>query len=169
MIANRSLRIVVAIAVTALGCTQDFGVFEPHDASTSDGSPSDGGSDAVAPPDAAPDAPPPGDGGALMFTCNGGSSVADCSQCSGNPQPCVYCRQGNPSNLAGRCTTMNGSCFQGAPSGYSLCSCTNASTCPEAYQVCRNQTCRTCSDSSNNDGLTCQGGGTCDHVDGGCI
>lgn len=147
-----------------VGCTQDFGVFEP------DGAASDGG-DATTPTDGASgDASvneAGGDGGALSFTC-GGDAVGDCSQCSGMPQPCVYCEQGNAASLAGRCVAMNGSCFIGAPSGYTLCSCTAASSCPESFQVCRNKTCRTCSDSNNNGGLTCQSGGTCNDQDGGC-
>lgn len=154
-------------AALLFGCTQDFGVFEP-DGSTADataGDAADGGADAAkdsAPIDATVEA------GTLTFAC-GNQTVSDCAQCNGFPEPCVYCQQGNPSVLAGRCTTMSGSCFQGAPNGFALCTCSNASTCPEGYQVCRNQTCRTCSDSTNNNGLTCKNGGSCNNLDGGCI
>ena len=153
------------------GCTQDFGVFEPDsapsDATASDAA--DAGADVAtdsAPTDSAVDAPV--EAGSLTFAC-GNQTVADCTQCNGFPEPCVYCQQGKPSVLAGRCTTTNGSCFQGAPNGFALCTCNDASTCPEGYEVCRNQTCRTCSDSNSNNGLTCKSGGTCNNLDGGCI
>jgi hypothetical protein len=138
------------------GCTQDF------DAFLGDAGASDGTTDA--PVDAGKDASPPQDSG-LTFAC-GTQTVGSCAQCSGMPEPCVYC--GAASALAGKCVAQGTSCFTGAPSGFALCSCQNASTCPESYQVCRNGFCRTCGDSLNNAGLSCKGGGSCNVADGGC-
>ena len=151
-------------AFTLVACTQDFNVFE-GDASSSGDATTDSSSDA--PADASSDAPQEtsgGDGG-LVFQCNT-STVADCSQCSGATQPCVYCS--GPS-LAGRCVAQGTSCFNGAPVGFTLCSCASATTCPEGYEVCRNGACRTCTDSFNNTGLQCKSGGTCHPADGGCF
>jgi hypothetical protein len=144
-------------AFTLVACTQDFNVFE-GDGSTSGDATSEAASDS-GPADSGG-----GDGG-LVFQCNTGT-VSDCSQCSGAPQPCVYCS--GPS-LAGRCVAQGTSCFNGAPSGYTFCGCASASSCPESYQVCRNGSCRTCSDSLNNTSLQCKGGGTCHPADGGCF
>jgi hypothetical protein len=160
---------LAAAALVVGACTQDFGVFDPKTADAG----SDGGADATSPPDAAADAgtdaAPPTEAGALTFSC-GPNNVSDCSQCAGFTQPCVYCQFGNPSVLAGRCVGFHQSCFQGTPNGFGFCQCNNtASTCPESYQVCHNGSCRTCSDSNTNDGLTCQSGGTCDYADGGCL
>ncbi len=155
---------ILLLSLTVTGCTQDFNVFA-GDASFSADATSDASSDATT-FDTGNDAVAT-DGGPLVFQCNG-NPVSDCSQCSGSPMPCVYCAtQG--SSLAGRCTQLGSSCFNGAPNGYQLCSCQNSSTCPEGYDVCRNGSCRTCAESTNNNGLTCQGGGKCNPADGGCI
>ncbi len=111
--------------------------------------------------------------GNLVFACGtDGGTVTDCAQCTGATQPCVYCEIGDASVHAGECRTFGSSCnFNPTPpTGFAGCTCFNdASACPESYQVCRNATCRTCSDSTNNNGLKCENGGTCDNVDGGCI
>jgi len=169
MSSRASLRLSALAVLAVAACTQDFGVFEP------DGAAGDGGTDAassdaaedVATQDAAQDSGAT-EAGALAFACGTGT-VSDCSQCNGMPQPCVYCKQGDATSLAGRCTTAGTSCAFGAPSGYGECTCANsASSCPESYEVCRFGSCRTCSDSNTNDGLTCQNGGKCDSQDGGC-
>ncbi len=116
---------------------------------------------------------PDGSSTGLSFSCgNDGGTVTDCAQCTGATQPCVYCEIVDASVHAGECRPFGSSCnFNPTPpTGFAGCPCFNdASTCPESYQVCRNATCRTCSDSTNNNGLKCQSGGTCDNVDGGCI
>jgi hypothetical protein len=146
-------------ALALAGCTQDFNVFL-SDASTGGDATTDAPGN-----DSATDATPPQDAGPLTFTC-GTQTVADCSQCNGFFQPCVYC--GTGSALAGRCVQTGTSCTGGAPSGFASCTCTTASTCPESYEVCRNGSCRTCTDSFNNAGQACKGGGTCAPLDGGC-
>jgi hypothetical protein len=134
------------------------------------GAPDTGGGDGGVQPD--------GSSSGIAFQCGFGpdaGTVSDCSQCANNPEPCVYCQFGDASVMTGRCTQMNGSCFNISPNGYGFCPCAggDAGACPESYQVCRqfnNQFfCRTCSDSQNNNGLTCKSGGTCNNVDGGCI
>lgn len=141
-------------------CTQDFDAFL-GDASSSDGSSGDAAKDATPPQDGGG-----GDAGGLTFAC-GTQTVADCSQCSGMTQPCVYC--GSGSSLAGRCIQQGMSCTFNAPSGFQVCQCQTASSCPESFQVCRNGSCRTCTDSFNNTGQACKGGGTCSPFDGGCL
>jgi hypothetical protein len=141
------------------GCTQDFDAFlgdagGSNDATSDSPAPKDGGSDVVVVTDSG-----------VTFAC-GTQTVGSCAQCSGMPEPCVYC--GAASALAGKCVAQGMSCFSGAPSGFALCSCQSASTCPESYQVCRNGFCRTCADSLNNAGLSCKGGGSCNVADGGC-
>jgi hypothetical protein len=154
------MRCLLLAAVLA-GCTQDFDAFLGDASSAADAT-------TDAPADAAKDAVSQDGGGdaGLAFAC-GSQTVADCSQCSGSPQPCVYC--GSGSSLAGRCVQQGTSCTFNAPSGFQVCPCQNASACPESYQVCRNGSCRTCSDSFNNTGQTCKGGGTCAPADGGCM
>ncbi|HSQ64446.1 MAG TPA: hypothetical protein VLM85_14580 [Polyangiaceae bacterium] len=176
----------------AQGCGGDT---SPADDGGSDGTtggdsnpppPQDSGGDVNPGDTGAPDTGPgdAGDGGVqpdgassnVSFRCAvDGGTVTDCSQCQGFPQPCVYCETADASTLTGQCRTMGTSCFQNAPQGYGACPCSagDASTCPESYQVCRSfannpYSCRTCSDSTNNNGLTCQNGGTCNNVDGGC-
>ena len=145
--------------------------------------PNDSGSDVITQNDTGAPDTGGGDGGTqpdgsssnVSFRCGIGpeaGTVSDCSQCQGFPEPCVYCGFQDASVMTGTCHVANGSCFQGAPNGFGLCPCNggDASTCPEAYQVCRQggnfYSCRTCSDSTNNGGLSCQGGGTC-HPDAG--
>jgi len=129
------------------------------------GAPDTGGGDGGVQPDSS--------SSGVAFRCGfDGGTVTDCSQCQGFPEPCVYCQFADASVMTGTCHVANGSCFQGAPTGFGLCPCAggDASTCPEPYEVCRQggnfYSCRTCSDSNNNAGLACQGGGTC-HPDAG--
>jgi hypothetical protein len=115
-----------------------------------------------------------------IYRCGNGpeaGTVSDCSQCQGNPEPCLYCGNGDASAHAGRCTTFGSSCLNGAPNGFGVCSCgTNtgdAAACPGAFQVCvDNQNngfdCHTCGDNGGDNGLACKGGGTCNNNDGGC-
>jgi len=150
-------------AAALAGCTQDFDAFL-GDASTGGDATTDAATDAAK--DAAQADTGGGDEGTLMFSC-GTQTVASCSQCNGFSQPCVYC--GASSTLAGRCIQQGSTCTGGAPNGFQSCSCANASACPESYQVCRMGFCRTCTDSTNNAGQSCKGGGTCVPLDGGCI
>jgi hypothetical protein len=150
-------------ALALSGCTQDFDAFL-GDASTSGDATNDTGSSDAAKDVVAQDTGG-GDAGGLTFAC-GTQNMSDCSQCTGMTQPCVYC--GSGSALAGRCVQQGTSCTFGAPNGFQVCQCQNASTCPESYQVCRNGSCRTCTDSFNNAGQTCKSGGTCAPNDGGC-
>jgi hypothetical protein len=151
----------VLFALLLSGCTQDFDAFL-GDASTGDATSTDSATDAAK--DVAQQDTGPVDAGPLTFGC-GTQTMSDCSQCNGFPQPCVYC--GANSALAGRCVQQGTSCTFGAPAGFQVCGCANASACPESYQVCRNGACRTCTDSVNNVGQSCKGGGTC-APDAGC-
>jgi hypothetical protein len=119
-----------------------------------------------------------GDGGAkdsgsgnVVLQCPDGGATTDCAQCTGAPQPCVYCDMNDASALQGVCTPMHQNCFQNIPNGFEDCRCMmDASTCPEGYQVCTvNDRCHTCSDQNGNDMLKCQNGGTCNYADGGCL
>ncbi len=111
----------------------------------------------------------PFEAGPLTFTC-GNSTVNDCSQCNGMPQPCVYCSNNNAAILAGACLPANQNCFNAAPNNFQDCNCNNPSACPESYQVCTGAgRCHTCEDNGTNNGLTCKSGGKCDAVDGGCF
>ena len=109
------------------------------------------------------------DSGIGTWKC-GATTVSDCAQCIGYTQPCVYCSNADASVLSGVCTLINTNCFNSLPNGYQDCACTDASTCPESYQVCSGQgRCHTCSDSQNNATLKCENGGTCSYPDGGCL
>lgn len=144
-------------------------VVQQGDGATGDGGTTTG--DATA-SDGATDGGTTTDGGGLAFRC-GTSTVTDCSQCPNATQPCVYCGFLDASVLRGVCTTLHQGCQNTIPQGFQDCPCPqDPSGCPEAYQVCSNSgggRCHTCSDDNNNDGLTCQNGGTCDAVDGGCL
>lgn len=152
------MRFLLFVAALS-GCTQDFDAFLGDASSPADATSTDAAKDAT---------PQDGSGGdaGLAFGC-GAQTIPDCSQCNGMTQPCVYCGAGN--SLAGKCIQQGTSCTFNAPSGFQVCSCQNASACPESYEVCRNGTCRTCTDSNNNAGQSCKGGGTCAPTDGGCI
>jgi hypothetical protein len=103
--------------------------------------------------------------GGVSFQC-GAMSVSSCAQCNNMSESCVYCGANNA--LTGRCVAPGMSCSFGAPAGFGPCNCTNASSCPESFQVCRTGTCRSCADSNFNAGQACKGGGTCNPTDGGC-
>jgi len=110
--------------------------------------------------------PPP----KIAFHC-GNATVTDCSQCANAPQPCVYCNTTNTTQLTGVCTQLHTNCVTIEPQGFGDCPCANddVSLCPEPYQIC-NQTnsCHTCSDATGNNGLACEGGGTCNPQTGTC-
>jgi len=142
-------------------CTQDFGVFEGDAAAVvdaadaladADGSIADVVSNDVVVKDAAPV-----EAATLTYQC-GTKTVADCSSCTNMPQPCVFC---GSSSLAGKCVQKGQSCTGGAPSGFSVCTCTSAANCPESFDVCNKNQCRTCGDSTSDNTLACKGGGTC--------
>jgi hypothetical protein len=104
----------------------------------------------------------------------GATTVTDCSQCTGYTQPCAYCNTLDASVVTGVCTQLNTSCFNNQiPQGYQDCNCADASDCIESYQVCvafgqGGGHCHTCTDGTGNNGLTCNGGGTCAPDAGGC-
>jgi len=107
----------------------------------------------------------------------GTAVVTDCSLCIGYTQGCAYCADNDASVLLGTCVEQGTGCGNGIPMGYNLCACTHdagAATCPEPYQVClpitvMNSVCDTCGAVTTTNGLTCENGGQCDAVDGGCL
>ncbi len=113
------------------------------------------------------------------WTC-GNTTVSDCSQCTGHTETCVYCNNQDASVLSGTCVQFGTGCGNGIPQGFNLCPCPKTdggvSACPEPDQVClvfgqQNQpgVCDTCGAVQQTNGLTCQSGGKCDAVDGGCL
>ena len=129
--------------------TQDTGT---GDSATGDGGGTDGG------------------GGTLTYVCDvDGGTVTSCAQCTGFPEPCAYCDTADASNVVGHCLQQGQNCGGGAPNNFGACGCgTDAGNCPESYQVCRAQGCRTCGESGNTDGLACKGGGSCTANTGTC-
>ena len=112
-----------------------------------------------------------GGGSNVLLRC-GDASVNDCTQCVGATQPCVYCGVADASAQTGVCTPMHTSCLNAIPNvNFQDCPCTDASTCPESYQVCTSNfgRCHTCSDSFTNNGLKCENGGTCSFDSGSCL
>jgi hypothetical protein len=169
----RHLLLLGSCMAPALGaCTQDFGIFEPDGSAdaTTDGIPTDASSDSRSDGtgnDATNDAPTD-TGGGLAFACGTGT-VSDCAQCSGMPEPCVYCEQTNAFVLAGVCEPEGMTCQGAAPNGFASCQCGfNPALCPEGYQVCHDNVCHTCADSLQDNGRACKGGGQCNAADGGC-
>ena len=145
--------------------------------------PPDSGNDATPPPDdsgtvdasdgSASDASDGGsaqDGGTTIATWQcGATTVSDCAQCTGFTQPCAYCNMQDASVVSGVCTLIHSNCLNSIPQGYQDCTCQDASTCPESYQVCTLQgRCHTCSDSTQNNTLKCENGGTCTPEAGTC-
>ena len=167
------LLVGVCLAPAIGACTQNFGIFEPDGGAdaTTDGTPppdasSDGAHDAS--DDGAITDAPTDTGGGLVFACGTGT-VSDCAQCSGMPEPCVYCEQTNAAVLAGVCEPEGMTCIGAAPNGFASCQCGfNPAPCPEGYQVCHDNVCQTCADSLQNNGHACKGGGQCNAADGGC-
>ena len=107
------------------------------------------------------------DTGIAQWTC-GSVKVSDCSQCTGFTQPCAYCNVQDASVLSGQCVQTGTNCFNNIPQGFQDCVCADASTCPEAFQICSAQgRCHTCTDSPQNNGLTCENKLTC-AADAGC-
>jgi hypothetical protein len=113
------------------------------------------------------------------WTC-GNATVSDCSQCIGHTQTCVYCNNQDASVVSGTCVQTGTGCGNGIPQGFNLCACPKGdggvSACPEPYQVClvfgqqqQQGVCDTCGAVQNTNGLTCENGGKCDAVDGGCL
>src|SRR5260221_3424352 len=112
------------LAVTfAFGCTQDFNVFL-GDAASDSGSGSDSAADSAA--DAARDSG--------LATCDAGIT-------------CVYCATTGTATTTA-CQTFHQTCSGGAPPGFTGCPCSSATSCPSADNVCRNNTCRPCGDST---------------------
>ncbi len=104
----------------------------------------------------------------------GNTTVTDCSLCIGHTQPCVFCETADASVLAGNCVQQGTGCFNGAPTGYQVCGCPSgdAGQCPWPDQVCvsfNGHFCLTCGEFNQTNGLTCENGGKCDAVDGGCL
>jgi hypothetical protein len=131
-----------------------------------DGSTTDGGTDGST--GDASDGATTIDTGIAMWTC-GSVKVSDCSQCTGFTQPCAYCNMQDASVLSGTCVQTGDNCFNSIPNGFQDCPCADASTCPEAFQVCTNQgRCHTCTDSVQNNGLKCENATTCQIDAGGC-
>jgi hypothetical protein len=110
------------------------------------------------------------DTGIAQWSC-GSVKVSDCSQCTGFTQPCAYCGVQDASALTGVCVQTGTNCLNAIPNqGVEDCVCTpgDASTCPEAFQVCTtNGRCHTCTDSTQNNGLKCENATTC-QADAGC-
>ncbi len=144
---------------------QDTGVEDnfvpPQDAGTGDAS------DASTAPDT-------GGNPITSWTC-GSTTVSDCAQCVGHTQTCVYCETNDASVLSGACVQLGTGCGGSIPQGFNLCPCPkDAGACPEPYLVCLQVTqqqsvCDTCGAVQTTNGLTCQNGGKCDAVDGGCL
>jgi hypothetical protein len=193
-----SLGVGAVTVAYACGGTTDTGDDGGVDSST-DGTtapdnfnpPPDSGSDVVTTPDTgtgdagsgdASDASTTPDGGGkpiTSWTC-GNATVSDCSQCVGHTQTCVYCNNQDASVVSGTCVQFGTGCGNGIPQGFNLCPCPKtdggASACPEPYQVClvfgqqqQQGICDTCGAVQNTNGLTCENGGKCDAVDGGCL
>jgi hypothetical protein len=151
-----------------------------NDSGNDTGTGNDSGNDTGTGNDSGNDTGTTDSGGGGLYRCGNGvdaGTVSDCSQCQGNPEPCLYCGNADASAHSGRCTTLGSSCLNGAPTGFGVCSCgTNtgdAAACPGAFQVCvDNQNngfdCHTCGDNGGDNGLACKGGGTCNNADGGC-
>lgn len=131
-----------------------------------DGSTGDAGTDAVAD---ASDGATTIDTGIAQWSC-GSVKVSDCSQCTGFTQPCAYCNFQDASVLSGVCVQTGQNCQFSIPQGFQDCTCTDASTCPEAFQVCTTNggRCHTCSDNATNNGLKCEDGLTCQFDAGAC-
>jgi hypothetical protein len=112
--------------------------------------------------------------GINSWTC-GNTTVSDCSLCIGHTQTCVYCADNDASALSGVCVQFGTGCGNTIPMGSNLCACDkDAGGCPEPYQVCLQITqtagvCDTCGAVTTTNGLTCENGGKCDAVDGGCL
>jgi len=107
------------------------------------------------------------DTGIAQWTC-GSVKVTDCSQCTGFTQPCVWCNFQDASVITGACVQTGTNCSNVIPQGFQSCVCGDASTCPEAFQICSGfGRCHTCTDNTQNNGLTCQNGLTC-AADSGC-
>jgi hypothetical protein len=143
------------LALALAACTQDFGVFE-GDATTLDASGSDAAEDV----------------GVDVTSDTGGDAAmeADVVQppalCDAGTFFCVYCAADG--GTTGHCTNFHQAC-SGPPGGYSNCSCTTSSTCPEPDDVCTTKSqCHPCGDSNGNGGLACKGGGTCNASTGVC-
>lgn len=127
--------------------------------------------------DASDGAPDTGSTGINTWAC-GNATVSNCTACIGHTMPCVYCGNMDASALSGVCVITGGGCGASAPMGYNLCRCSggDAGICPEGFQVClnpggppTNDVCDTCGAVTTTNGLTCENGGKCDAVDGGCL
>ena len=107
------------------------------------------------------------DTGIAQWSC-GSVKVADCSQCTGFTQPCAYCNVQDASVITGSCVQQGMNCQMAIPQGFQDCPCADASTCIEGFQVCTAfGRCHTCTDSTQNNGLKCEDGLTC-QADAGC-
>ena len=160
------------LLVFVMGCggsgTVDLTTDGGTDATNGGSDAADTGSDVAEAnaPDVGSDAP-----AGMMFKCGDTMTVADCSTCTNATQPCVYCNVQTPGTMVGICTALHSNCIGAIPMNFQDCHCgTTVSSCPEAYQICNaTGSCHTCSDATGNQGLMCQGGGTCNATTGICM
>lgn len=163
--------------VADVNSNPDTGSDTGSDTGTDTGTGGDTGSDTGTGMDA-------GGGKITQWMC-GNATVSDCTQCIGHTQPCVLCNTMDASDLQGSCVQSGTTCGVGGfMAQFQQCPCPtkDASACPEPFQVCYTtggmfggSVCLTCGEPAGGfmmnatNGLTCENGGKCDAVDGGCL